>query len=78
MADPRWSSNDSAGPSKPEIATATADVTCKDNSGLVGTWHAADVQYQTRAVEQHSSYFSGMRTTMTKQLAAARAVLTHP
>jgi hypothetical protein len=79
MSDPKWSSSEAAaGPSKQEIATAVADVTCKDKSDLVGTWHAAEIPFQDRAVKQHSSYFTKLRTDMNEQLDAARAVLARP
>jgi hypothetical protein len=78
MADPAWSSNESAGPSKREITTATADVACKDKSALVETWHAAEIPVQDQAVKQHSSYFTGLRTKMADELDAAHAVLAQP
>ncbi len=78
MADPKWSADGSAGPSKPETTTAAADVTCKDKSALVDTWHAAEVRFQTAAVAQHSSYFTGIRTKLDQELTAAKAVLARP
>jgi hypothetical protein len=78
MSDPKWSADESAGPSEQEITTAVADVTCKDKSDLVGTWHAAEVPFQEKAVQHHSSYFTGLRTKMDKQLDAAKAVLARP
>jgi hypothetical protein len=78
MSDPAWSSNESAGPSQREIATATADVACKDRSALVETWHAAEIPVQDKAVKHHSSYFTGLRTKMDEELAAAKAVLAQP
>lgn len=48
--DPQWGS---AANKTREIATATADVACREQTNLVGIWHAVDVAYQHQLIEEH-------------------------
>jgi hypothetical protein len=51
--DPRWwVDQDTA--SDPEIATATADVGCREDANLVGLWYAVETAHQTRLIEENS------------------------
>ena len=49
--DPRWQS-DAA--STAELETAKADVACKQQTNLVGTWFAVESAYQRRTIEDHA------------------------
>lgn len=53
-----------ARPSAREIAIATADVRCKRETNVVGTWATVETAYQQRAIDRHA-----------EQLQAAKALL---
>ncbi|RSM63833.1 hypothetical protein DMH04_52425 [Kibdelosporangium aridum] len=75
MSDPKWWANDSSVPSNEEIAVATTDVDCKNQTGLVDVWHAAEVRIQEQEINQDPAYFQTLRTAMNKELDIARGVL---
>jgi hypothetical protein len=50
--DPQWRTPTA---SAQEIATATADLACRQQTNLVGLWYAIEVAYQNRAIEQHTA-----------------------
>ncbi|MEW2260799.1 hypothetical protein [Streptomyces sp. NPDC047869] len=62
-------------PSRAEVQTATADVTCKKDSHLVNTWFKAEVAYQTKQIAAHRKQLQQQKDRNTKLLARARAVL---
>jgi hypothetical protein len=73
MADPGWWAQDEA--SDREIAVAVADVGCKERTGLVSTWHAADVRMQDEQIRKHPGEFREMRAAVEEENAAARTVM---
>ncbi len=75
MSDPKWWANDSSVPSSEEIAVATTDVDCKNQTGLVDVWHAAEVRIQEQEINRDPAYFQTLRTTMNKELDIAHGVL---
>ncbi|MEX0173492.1 hypothetical protein [Streptomyces sp. LMG1-1-1.1] len=56
------------------VAAAVQDVACKERTGLVGVWYAAEVGFQKRAVEQHAETLTRTRSELDARirLAAAR------
>ncbi|MEU7484828.1 hypothetical protein [Streptomyces sp. NPDC042319] len=65
----------SAGASDEEIATAKADVRCKQRTDFAQTWFTAEKTLQEKALRQHAHYFSALKTAKLRQLRTARAVL---
>jgi hypothetical protein len=58
-----WEPNDQAWPEPPsnaEIAVATADVRCKQESQLVETYYAVETAYQRRLIDKHQQDLSGL------------------
>lgn len=54
--DPAWSELDTEQrPTDQEISTATADIECRLQINLVGTWYAVEAAYQTKALNRHRS-----------------------
>lgn len=76
VADSQWWADNTVEPSRQEIAVAVADVRCKERTGLVRVWHAAEARIQEEAIGRHLEYLTKLRDAMDKSLAAARAVLT--
>lgn len=76
VSDPAWWTDDSAQASSREIETAVADVTCKQRTGLVAAWHAAEVEIQQKAIHEHPDMFRELRAAVEDELSAASAVLT--
>ncbi|NUW46151.1 hypothetical protein [Nonomuraea rhodomycinica] len=73
VTDRRWMND---GPASPEeISVARADVRCKERTGLVPVWSAAEKRLQDDAVNAHPAEFRALRAAKDGQLAAARAVL---
>ncbi|MES9525258.1 hypothetical protein [Streptomyces capoamus] len=62
-------------PSRAEVRTATADVTCKRNSRLVAVWYKAEIAYQTKQIAVHSKQLQAQKAHNAKLIANARAVL---
>jgi hypothetical protein len=75
MSDSRWWAEGSTEASSQEIAVAVADVRCKEQTGLVEVWHAAEVQVQEEGIQRHSAYFQEIGAAMEEELAAANAAL---
>ncbi|MEV5510120.1 hypothetical protein [Streptomyces orinoci] len=71
--DPRWRGSPTAGPQ--EIATAQADIACKRQTNLIGTWYAVDAAYQQQQIQAHQAELDRDRTAERQQLAAARKAL---
>ncbi len=65
------------GPTATEIATATADVACKDKTGLVGTWLDVLEQQQRRlmADRRYKPTLDAQKKAMDDAVARAREVL---
>jgi hypothetical protein len=75
VSDTRWWADDNAGPSPQELAVAVADVRCKEHTGLVEAWQAAEVRIQDDMIAQNADYFGRLSASLQRQLAAAQAVL---
>jgi hypothetical protein len=59
-----WEPNDYPWPEPPgpeEIATATADVACKEETNLVGIAFAVESAYQVRLIERHSAELNAVK-----------------
>ncbi|TDE15753.1 hypothetical protein [Jiangella asiatica] len=69
--DPAWWSTDVAGAD--EIATAVADVACKDSTGLIAVWSAVEAEYQSELIAQNQDGFDAYRALLDDQVAHARA-----
>ncbi|MEH1129313.1 hypothetical protein [Micromonospora sp. CPCC 206061] len=70
--DQRWQSETI---SAEEIATAVADVTCKEKTNVVGTMLAVERAYQGRQVEQHAAELAAAKVYVQARVAAAGRVL---
>lgn len=57
--DPQWWEADK--PTDPEIQVAVADVECKRETNLVGTWFAVESAYQDRLIDEHAMELVAMR-----------------
>ncbi|WP_116947109.1 hypothetical protein [Jiangella endophytica] len=68
--DPRWWTSDTAGAD--EIATAVADVACKESTGLIPAWSAAEADYQTQFIAAHQAELDAYRALLDQQVSAAR------
>lgn len=75
MSDSKWWANGSSEPSRQEIAVATADVDCKDQTGLVDVWHTAEVRLQQEEINRDPAFFQTLRTDLNNQLDIANGVL---
>ncbi|MGN9911158.1 hypothetical protein ACTMTJ_26745 [Phytohabitans sp. LJ34] len=73
--DGAGASGDGAGASGDEKAVAVADVRCKERTGLVEVWHAAEVEIQRKEIRRHPSYFEELGAATEAELAAARQVV---
>ncbi|WEH17334.1 hypothetical protein [Streptomyces sp. VNUA24] len=71
--DPRWGA--STAPSAREIATARADVRCKEETGVVPVWRAAETRIQRAAIAEAPTDFQALKATRQAHLTAARATL---
>ncbi|MFB7867995.1 hypothetical protein [Streptomyces sp. NPDC056069] len=58
-----------------EIATAKADVSCKQKTNLPGMWLAVESAYQTRAIEEQSEALRIRRAAWDKRIRNAHAAL---
>jgi hypothetical protein len=60
-----WEPNDRAWPdpaNDEEIATAKADVACKQETNLVGTWAAVETAYHERAIDERAEELTDVQT----------------
>ncbi|SCK13319.1 hypothetical protein [Streptomyces sp. WMMB 322] len=77
--DARWwskgSSDESAAASRRERATASADVRCKDRTGLVGLWFSAEKRLEREQVEKTPEFFRELASVKKENLRNARAVI---
>lgn len=67
--DPRWWTADTAGPD--EIATAVADVACKQSTGLIPVWSAVEADHQEQLIAASQSELDGYRALLDQQVSAA-------
>lgn len=70
--DQRWQTETV---SATEIATAVADVGCKEKTNLVGTLLAVETAYQRMAVDQHVTQLEAVRSYLERQQADAARVV---
>ncbi|WP_432906295.1 hypothetical protein ACQP1S_12175 [Micromonospora matsumotoense] len=75
MADTAWWPTETAPPSAPERAVAVADVRCKERTGLVARWYAAETALQQAEIRRRPAYFQALGLGLAGELAAAKAVL---
>ncbi|MFI0937223.1 hypothetical protein [Streptomyces sp. NPDC021020] len=68
----------SATPSARELATATADVACKQQAHVVTAWHAADSALQTAAIARNTAALAAVRAGLGATTAKVAAVLAQP
>jgi len=76
--DDPWQPNNKEWPEPPddeEIATAVADVTCKQQTNLVGIWLAVETAYENRAIEQHAEQLRQVKDLLDAELRNANDVL---
>ncbi|AEW98336.1 hypothetical protein [Streptantibioticus cattleyicolor] len=59
-------------PGHAEIAQATADVTCKTRTDLVGVWFAVESDYQNTAIHAHAAALDRVRADLDREAAALR------
>lgn len=75
-----WAANDDvrwggAAPEPEELATATADLDCREESNLVPIWLAVETAYQRRAIADRSDDFAALRTRLTTTVENASHVM---
>jgi hypothetical protein len=58
-----------------QVATATADVACRQKNNLVGIWAAVDAAYQRQLVEKNAQQLSLVRQQLDAESRNAAAVL---
>lgn len=76
--DPRWRQDQkkpSASRPPDEIATAVADVRCKNKVGLVDRRFSAEKAHGEKIIKNNAAYFSELRTARQRQLTHARAII---
>ncbi|MGP3977314.1 hypothetical protein ACTWQF_25565 [Streptomyces sp. 8N114] len=72
VTDERWGAKK---PSRREIRAARADVRCKEKTGVVRIWMAAEKRIQTDSVRRHPKEFRALKANKGAQLKAARRIL---
>ncbi|MEU3985946.1 hypothetical protein AB0F77_38800 [Streptomyces sp. NPDC026672] len=68
--DPSW--RKSSRPSPQEIATARADVRCKESTGLISVWRQVDTRIQRKIIRSHEKDFRAFAESKARWLEAAR------
>jgi hypothetical protein len=69
-----WEPNDRQWPaptSAEEIATARADLACRERSALVPTWYGVETALQQQVIDQHREQFAQLRSWKAARLGAA-------
>lgn len=74
-ADPAWWDGDNDVPSDHERAVASADVSCKEQVGLVDRWAAAEGRTQERLIAEHEAELQEVRAIADRSLQQADALL---
>jgi hypothetical protein len=67
--DPRWWASEVAGAE--EIATAVADVACKESTGLIPVWSAVEAEHQEAWIAEHRAGLDAYRALLDAQVASA-------
>ena len=67
-----------ANPTVVEIATATADVSCKNQANLVNTWLTVEAAYQRALIGQNLSALARLQSAFRANLTRAKEILTSP
>jgi hypothetical protein len=62
-------------PTPLEITVATADVRCKEQVNLVGTWLAVETAYQRRAIERNAEALRDVKALLDVQVRNAAQIL---
>lgn len=70
--DPAWRSPQ---PSPTEIATARADVACKQQTNVVGIWYAVLTAYENRYIEQHAEDLAKVKQQVDATLRNSATIL---
>lgn len=70
--DPRFTG---PAPGADEAAVAVDDVACKEETNVVGVWHAVDAALQTVLIDAEPDVFAGVAAERADRLDRARAVL---
>lgn len=68
--DPSW--RKTSRPSPQEIATARADVQCKEGTGLISVWRQADTRIQRKIIRTHEKDFRAFAESKTRWLETTR------
>ncbi|MEU9475246.1 hypothetical protein [Streptomyces sp. NPDC048191] len=71
VKDPAWNSPK---PPRRELATASADVTCKRKNNVVGTWFAVESAYEKRDIRTEAEKMTGIRHSIDIAVRNAAAV----
>ncbi|MBD0672196.1 hypothetical protein BU198_16155 [Streptomyces sp. CBMA156] len=58
-----------------EKDTAVADMTCKTQARLLGTWYAVEAGYQTELVRRNEAALQGLKDRAAQRVAAAKKAL---
>jgi hypothetical protein len=61
-------------PTRTEIVTALADVTCKQQVNLPGIWLAAQAGYENELIEEHRAALDTVRRFLSTGIMRARRV----
>lgn len=64
-----------AAPSAREVATAEADMACKDATGLLGAWFSAEGRLQRALIARQRTAPDGLSTAHAAEVAAARKIV---
>ncbi|GAA0933775.1 hypothetical protein GCM10009560_40280 [Nonomuraea longicatena] len=72
ITDARWGTKEL---SEKEIRTAQTDLRCKERSGLVAIWAAAENRIQNDIITAHPDKFRALKAVKEMQLSAARRVI---
>ncbi|MER5636655.1 hypothetical protein ABT095_06860 [Kitasatospora sp. NPDC002227] len=76
--DPRFGPDPKGGVSRLQIATATADITCRNSQHVAEVWHHAEVELQQKYIEQHRAALEADRRTLDAVVKKAAEVLARP
>ena len=72
ITDQRWQTQRR---SAEEIGAAQTDVRCKETTGLVAIWAAAETRVQNTAIHAHPDKFATLKAVKTGELANARHII---
>ncbi|MFJ8846570.1 hypothetical protein ACIRFF_27140 [Streptomyces cyaneofuscatus] len=73
--DKRWWEGDTENASEEEIETAKADVSCRQEAGVVGVWFEEEKRLQQKAIQENQKYFKELAAAKERHVAAAQSVL---